>query len=106
MLRKRTRSRKATRGSPLKSASGEPITVVHLTAEYTPYARTGGLAEAVQGLADVQTRMGINVFVVVPLYRTVRSVAKNLVQIGDENQDLFLKEAAGSLLEKLRSESN
>ena len=84
MLRKRTRSRKATRGSPLKSASGEPITVVHLTAEYTPYARTGGLAEAVQGLADVQTRMGINVFVVVPLYRTVRSVAKNLVQIGDE----------------------
>ena len=29
-----------------------------------------------------------------------------LVQIGDENQDLFLKEAAGSLLEKLRSESN
>jgi G6PDH family F420-dependent oxidoreductase len=29
-----------------------------------------------------------------------------LVQIGDEGQDLFLKEAAGSLLEKLRSESN
>jgi G6PDH family F420-dependent oxidoreductase len=29
-----------------------------------------------------------------------------LVQIGDEGQDLFLKEAAGSLLEKLRTESN
>jgi G6PDH family F420-dependent oxidoreductase len=29
-----------------------------------------------------------------------------LVQIGGEGQDLFLKEAAGSLLEKLRSESN
>jgi G6PDH family F420-dependent oxidoreductase len=29
-----------------------------------------------------------------------------LVQIGDEGQDLFLKEAAGSLLEKLRAESN
>lgn len=28
-----------------------------------------------------------------------------LVQIGDENQELFLKEAAGSLLEKLRTES-
>ena len=26
-----------------------------------------------------------------------------LVQIGDENQDLFLKEAAGPLLEKLRA---
>jgi len=42
---------------------------VHLTAEFTPYARTGGLAEAVQGLADVQTRQGIRVFVIVPLYR-------------------------------------
>jgi starch synthase len=57
---------------------------VHVTAEYTPYARTGGLAEAVQGLADVQTRHGLRVFVVVPLYRTVRKVAKNLEQIGDE----------------------
>lgn len=57
---------------------------MHLTAEYTPYARTGGLAEAVQGLADVQTRMGINVFVIVPLYRVVHKAAPNLVQIGDE----------------------
>jgi G6PDH family F420-dependent oxidoreductase len=29
-----------------------------------------------------------------------------LVQIGDENQELFLKEAAGTLLEKLRSAAN
>jgi len=29
-----------------------------------------------------------------------------LVQIGDEGQELFLKEAAGSLLEKLRTESH
>ena len=28
-----------------------------------------------------------------------------LVQIGDESQELFLKEAAGSLLEKLRTAS-
>jgi hypothetical protein len=28
-----------------------------------------------------------------------------LVQIGDEGQELFLKEAAGPLLEKLRAES-
>ena len=31
------------------SPDGEPVTVVHLTAEYFPYARTGGLAEAVSG---------------------------------------------------------
>jgi hypothetical protein len=29
-----------------------------------------------------------------------------LVQIGDDGQDLFIKEAAGSLLEKLRTESH
>jgi hypothetical protein len=29
-----------------------------------------------------------------------------LVQIGDDSQELFLKEAAGSLLEKLRAESH
>jgi hypothetical protein len=29
-----------------------------------------------------------------------------LVQIGDDGQDLFLKDAAGSLLEKLRTESH
>ena len=58
--------------------------MVHLTAEFTPYARTGGLAEAVQGLADVQTRKGINVVVIVPLYRVARTVAKNLEQIGGD----------------------
>ena len=57
---------------------------MHLTAEFTPYARTGGLAEAVQGLADVQSRQGIKVFVVVPLYRVVRTVAKNLQQVGSD----------------------
>ena len=60
------------------------MTIVHLTAEFTPYARTGGLAEAVQGLADVQVRKGIPVVVIVPLYRTVRTVAKNLEQVGSE----------------------
>ena len=34
---------------PLTAAGGEPVSVVHVTAEYFPYARTGGLAEAVSG---------------------------------------------------------
>lgn len=58
--------------------------MVHLTAEYTPYARTGGLAEAVQGLATFQAKQGIPVVVIVPLYRVIRNAAKNLVQIGTE----------------------
>lgn len=57
---------------------------MHLAAEYTPYARTGGLAEAVQGLATFQSRQGIPVVVIIPLYRAVRAVARNLVQIGSD----------------------
>jgi starch synthase len=45
---------------------------VHLTAEYWPYARTGGLAEAVQGLASYQARAGHVTTVVLPCYRSVR----------------------------------
>lgn len=84
MPRPAKRPRRGTRASPLRSASGDPITVVHLAAEFTPYARTGGLAEAVQGLADIQTRQGIPVIVIMPLYRVARTVAKNLEQIGGE----------------------
>lgn len=46
--------------------------VVHLTAEYWPYAQTGGLAEAVRGLAVHQASEGMHVTVVLPLYRRVR----------------------------------
>ncbi|MEO5580712.1 MAG: glycogen/starch synthase [Gemmatimonadaceae bacterium] len=83
MPRPVARTRRTSPASPLRTASGDAVTVVHLTAEYTPYARTGGLAEAVQGLATFQTKQGIPVVVIVPLYRVVRSVATNLVQIGD-----------------------
>ncbi|WP_353267602.1 glycogen/starch synthase [Gemmatimonas sp.] len=70
-------------GSPLVRApqSGAP-TIVHLTAEYSPYARSGGLAEAVMGLANVQVRDGANVVVFVPLYRTVRDHAPDLAPLG------------------------
>jgi starch synthase len=51
---------------------GKPVTVVHLVAEYWPYARTGGLGEAVRGLARHQALGGQPTFVVLPLYRAVR----------------------------------
>src|SRR3989441_8770991 len=37
-------------------APAERVGVVHLTAEYWPFARTGGLGEAVSGLATTQAR--------------------------------------------------
>lgn len=45
---------------------------MHLTAEYWPFARTGGLAEAVRGIAEHQTRSGQAATVFMPLYNTVR----------------------------------
>ena len=53
-------------------------TIVHITAEYGTFARTGGLAEAVAGLATFQARVGAKVVVFLPLYPSVREVAPDL----------------------------
>lgn len=55
-----------------------PSTIVHVTAEYAPYARTGGLGEAVAGLAKAQARAGSRVVVFVPLYRVAKARAAAL----------------------------
>ncbi|MGD2047267.1 MAG: glycogen/starch synthase [Gemmatimonadota bacterium] len=47
-------------------------TVVHVAAEYWPYARTGGLAEAVRGIARHQAAAGARTFAVMPLYQEVK----------------------------------
>lgn len=68
---------------PLVGApDGVHPTIVHITSEYSPFARTGGLAEAVMGLAEVQSQAGANVVVFVPLYRSVRDVAPDLAPLG------------------------
>ncbi|MBL0940696.1 MAG: glycogen synthase [Gemmatimonadaceae bacterium] len=70
-------------GSPIVRAPANGTrTIVHLTAEYSPYARTGGLAEAVKGLAEFQVKGGADVVVFVPLYRTVRDHAPDLAPLG------------------------
>jgi starch synthase len=68
--------------TPLKTAGGQPVSVVHVTAEYYPFARTGGLAEAVSGLARFQKAAGLNVAAILPLYRTVRDVDPDLEPVG------------------------
>jgi len=47
-------------------------TIVHLASEYWPYARTGGLAEAVRGIARYQAAADTRMAVVTPLYRVTR----------------------------------
>jgi starch synthase len=68
--------------APLTAPDGERPTVVHVTAEYFPYARTGGLAEAVAGLAGFQAAGGLDVIAILPLYRTVRDIDPDLEPVG------------------------
>lgn len=68
--------------SPLGSVDGVPVGIVHLAAEYDSLARTGGLAEAVSGLASYQSAQGVPVAVVIPLHRSVREAAGQLERVG------------------------
>ncbi len=75
-----------------------PVGVVHLAAEYGWLARTGGLAEAVAGIAATQAAQGIPVAVIIPLHRSVRSAAPSLervsgpfqVQVGPRTEEARL----------------
>ena len=58
--------------APLTRPDGTPAPVVHLAPELSPYARTGGLGEAVSSLAKYQAASGIPVTIFMPLYTAVR----------------------------------
>ena len=57
--------------------------VVHLVAEYWPFARTGGLAEAVRGLAQYQVSAGQPVTVILPLHRQVLAHGTEMEPVGE-----------------------
>src|SRR5438128_7663895 len=63
-------------------APAERVGVVHLTAEYWPFARTGGLGEAVSGLATTQATAGHPTTVVMPLYQLVHETTSSLERTG------------------------
>lgn len=58
------------------------LRVLHLTAELWPFAQTGGLGQAVAGLAAYQAGMGIDTSVLLPLYREARERAGELEPFG------------------------
>src|SRR2546427_8026351 len=73
----------AAAGAPRPQvAAAERVGVAHLTAEYWPFARTGGLGEAVSGLATVQAAAGHPTTVVMPLYQLVRETTPSLERTG------------------------
>jgi starch synthase len=84
----------------LANAAGTPVSVVHATAELAPFARTGGLGEAVRTLARFQAEAGIDVAIVMPFYGDVRRLAPAVqplgpnfrVLIGGQEEDVALLE--------------
>ena len=75
--------RAAASGAPRPQvAAAERVGVAHLTAECWPFARTGGLGEAVSGLATVQAAAGHPTTVVMPLYQLVRETTPSLERTG------------------------
>ena len=67
----------------MASPTPGPMNVVHLVAEYWPYARSGGLAEAVRGIATFQAKHDVPTSVFVPLYRVAKDRAPDRTPIGD-----------------------
>ncbi|MDX1578701.1 MAG: glycogen/starch synthase, partial [Gemmatimonadota bacterium] len=91
---------------PMHPPGGRPaeeLAVVHLVAEYWPYARSGGLAEAVRGIATFQAAQGTPVTVFMPLYRFVREAFPDLepaketfyVQVGSRLEEARIFQAPG-----------
>src|SRR5437667_269084 len=75
--------RAATAAAPRPQiAQDERIGVAHLTAEYWPFARTGGLGEAGGGLATCQAAAGLPTAVVMRLYQIVREPTPSLERTG------------------------
>ena len=64
----------AVPSAPLTRPDGTPAPVVHLAPELSPYARTGGLGEAVASLARYQSASGIPVTVIMALFAAVRFI--------------------------------
>jgi len=68
---------------PLTASDGRAVRVVHLVAELAPFARSGGLGEAVASLARFQAASGISTAIVMPLYDRVKNVAADMRPVGD-----------------------
>ena len=67
---------------PLNTPDGTAVRVVHIVAELAPFARSGGLGEAVNSLARFQSASGQWTAIVMPLYDTARENAPAIEPVG------------------------
>jgi starch synthase len=77
-------------------------TVVHLAAELSPFARTGGLGEAVASLARFQARSGLRTVVMMPLYAQVREKGIDTEAVGEPIEVSVGPWSATAILRRLR----
>ncbi len=68
--------------NPLRAADGRSARVVHLVGELAPFARSGGLGEAVNSLARFQAASGLATSIVMPLYDQARENAGDIEPVG------------------------
>jgi starch synthase len=88
---------------PVAAQPAPSFGIVHLAAELAPFARTGGLGEAVSGLARHQAAAGVPTMVIMPLYAAVRSVVGDLapvsppfrVQVGPRSEEARVYRVVG-----------
>ena len=66
-----------------KTHPSQNARIIHLTAEYWPYIRTGGLGEAVSGMANFQSMRDVEVTVVLPLFQRIREGDHGLKPLGE-----------------------
>lgn len=59
-----------------------PLRVVHVSAEVSPYAKTGGLGDVAGALPPAQARAGLDVTVILPGYRAAHRVAAGTRRLG------------------------
>jgi starch synthase len=70
-------------GGPVRPHPGREAHIVHISSEYWPYIRTGGLGEAVRGMATFQAKEGSRTSVILPLYEPIREGDYGLQPLGD-----------------------
>lgn len=78
-----TRGKRVSETKPRQSGPSRTAHIVHLSAEYWPYIRTGGLGEAVRGMATFQSFAGSETSVLLPLFDRIRDVDYGLKPFGD-----------------------
>src|SRR3954453_2275406 len=77
---KRTPPQPAT--PPWMLPDGRRVRVIPLVAQLAPFARSGGLGEAVASLARFQAASGVPAAIMMPLYAMVRDTAPEIEPVG------------------------